>query len=502
MSAVGDNEARTYGNWRKPGGGGLFGLGKFATYGGLGYAGLSMMVMIATGPVVGFLMLFIGIAAIAAASVPLMHDRSLVQTVTPRIAYLVDSATGRTRHRGGPLTLRGTFALPGLAATSQLDESVDAQGRPYAIVTLPRRHHHTIVFSAFPDGDGLVDDDDIDTWVARWGVWLAALGDEPGLIAVSATIETSPDSGQRLRRELATTTSDDAPEITRRMVGEIGESYPVGSANVTAMIAITFRSVRGQYREDAIRDLAGRVAHFSAELHGTGAGSARPMSAQELCERIRIAYDPGAQEAFDDARARGEQAKISWGDVGPAHAEAHYGCYRHDDAVSVTWAMTGAPRGNVPSDVLSRLLRPHPDVARKRVTLLYRPIDSARASRIVNADARDAEATVRNSKRPTERMKAERDSAQQAAREEAKGAGVTNFGMLITATADDVDQLPAVRRVIRQLAPTAKLRIRPVYASQEAAFTAGLPLGVVLPAHTPKGRTIDSEALREGRGEL
>jgi hypothetical protein len=207
------------------------------------------------------------------------------------------------------------------------------------------------------------------------------------------------------------------------------------------------------------------------------------MSAMELCEEIRSSYDPHAQQTFDDARAEGTRCELSWNDVGPVSAESHYGHYQHDGALSVTWAMTSAPRGNVASDTLTRLLRPHPDIDRKRVTLLYRPLDSARAARIVEGDKRDAEATVRNSKNPTARMISEQQSAQQSAREEVQGAGLVNFGMLITATVTDPERLEIAQRAVSQLAPTARIRIRPVYGAQEAAFSAGLPLGIVLPAH-------------------
>ena len=40
------------------------------------------------------------------------------------------------------------------------------------------------------------------------------------------------------------------------------------------------------------RDLAARLPALTQSLHATGAGAARPMSAQELCEVVRIAYDP------------------------------------------------------------------------------------------------------------------------------------------------------------------------------------------------------------------
>jgi hypothetical protein len=482
--AVADNsEPRTYGNWRRPGGGGLFGLGKGATYGGLLWAAAAVFVMIFTGPLVGFGLLVLGLGVIALASVPVFTTgRTVVELVTPRVAHLVAEVTGRSRYRSGPLS-GGKFRLPGLATASTLTEAVDAQGRPFAIVTIPKRQHHTIVFTADPDGAALVDQADVDVWVARWGQWLAALGDEPGLVAVSVTVETAPDRGERLRREISATTRPDAPTVAASMLREIAATYPSGSASVRALIAVTFRGVRGRYREDTARDLAGRAAHLASGLHGTGAGAARPMSAAELCETIRTAYDPAAQATFDDARAAGTTAEVAWENVGPVAADASFGSYRHDSAHSITWAMTGAPRGNVPSDVLARLLRPHPEIDRKRVTLLYRPLDSAKAARIVESDHRDAEATVRNAKRPTSRMLTERKSAAATASEEAHGAGLVSFGLLITATAPDADRLAAAKRAVEQLAPTARIRIRPLYGSQEAGFAAGLPLGVVLPAH-------------------
>jgi hypothetical protein len=478
-------EPRTYGNWRHPGGGGLFGLSKTATYTGLGVAAVAMILMIFAGAFAGFGLLMAGLVVIGVGSLPLSHGRTTWQSVIPRVAYGRERHAGRTRHRGGPLSRDpgAKFPLPGLAATTRLSEGHDAQGRPFAIVTLPKRRFHTVVFTADPDGAALVDADAVDGWVERWGAWLAALGDEPGLIAVSVTIETSPDSGERLRRELDATTRPDAPPAAAAMLAEIADTYTTGSATVRAYVAVTFRGTRGQYHEDAARELAARASHFAAGLHGTGAGAARPMSAQELCETIRTAYDPDSATTFDDARAGGDSALLDWCDVGPAAADESYGSYAHDSGVSVTWAMTQAPRGNIGAETLARLLRPHPEITRKRVTLLYRPLDSARAARLVESDLRDADAAVRNARRPTSRMKVEQRSAEETATEEAQGAGLVNFGMLITATVDTADRLDDARRVVEQLAPTARIRVRPLYGAQEAAFAAGLPLGIVLPAH-------------------
>ncbi|WP_342746841.1 SCO6880 family protein [Georgenia soli] len=110
----------------------------------------------------------------------------------------------------------------------------------------------------------------------------------------------------------------------------------------------------------------------------------RTRSRRRSCaRRSGVAYDPAAATLIDEAHAAGETPELSWHDVGPTYAEATYDGYLHDSAVSVTWGMSTAPRGTVQSGVLAKLLAPHRDIARKRVTLLYRPVDAARAAAIV-----------------------------------------------------------------------------------------------------------------------
>jgi len=145
--------------------------------------------------------------------------------------------------------------------------------------------------------------------------------------------------------------------------------------------------------------------------------------------------------------------------------------------------MTSAPRGNVQSGVLARLLAPHREIARKRVTLLYRPIDAARAAAIVESDLRAAEFRVTSTSKPAARETLAMRAAAATAQEEASGAGLVQFGMLVTATVTDTSREADARAAIDNLAATARLRLRPVYGSQDSAFAAALPLGLVLPKH-------------------
>ena len=132
---------------------------------------------------------------------------------------------------------------------------------------------------------------------------------------------------------------------------------------------------------------------------------------------------------------------------------------------------------------MARLIAPHRDIARKRVTMLYRIISPGEAAQIVQRDVDNARFRVNSTNKPSARSIAERDSAEAAAREEARGAAVINFGMLVTATVTDRTQLSAARAAISNLAPTARVTLRPVWGSQDSAFAAALPVGLFMPAH-------------------
>jgi hypothetical protein len=488
---------RTYGNWRRPTSPGLGTLGALGT----GLLLLGLIAVIAT-MALGGLLRAAALATVlglvlAASAVRDRHHRSGIQRLTTRLGWARARHSGAHLYRSGPLgrTPWGTFQLPGLAAASSLSEWEDSAGRTFALIHHPVTRHATVVLVTEPDGASLVDEEQVDAWVAHWGSWLAALGQEPGLVAAAVTVETAPDSGNRLRREIQTHLHEGAPDVARAMLSEVLQDYPIGSATVTAYVSLTFSMAgragsRRRGVEDLARDTAARLPGLAAGLQATGAGSVRPMGAQELCETVRAAYDPFVSPLFDAAHAAGEAPVIRWPDVGPTAAQAGWGWYRHDGAVSVTWSMTAAPRGEVFSSVLSDLLAPHPDVDHKRVTLLYRPVDAARAARLVEQDKRNANFRAASSSRPSARVVLEQGAAALTAEEEARGAGLVGFGMLVTATVSELEAfddpraaVDLARSAVDNLAATARIQLRPVYGSQDSAFAAALPLGLVPAAH-------------------
>jgi hypothetical protein len=479
---------RTYGNWRRPQTAGLGGLGQAAT--AVMFAGI--MSSIVASMFSGF-----GTALIVAAcfgvvlltvSVKDKHGQSALGRTVNRVNWMRTKSKGANIYRSGPIGRAkwGTFQLPGLAASTELTEHEDSHGRPFALIATRTTKHYTVVLATEPDGAALVDQEQINNQVAEYGIWLANLGDEPGIEAASVTVETSPDTGTRLRSEVEGSMDPDASVFSRAVLTEVMETYPVGSATIKAYVALTFTAnsrIGGKRRnpKEVAADLASRLPGLTAGL--AAAGAARPLSAQELCETIRVAYDPAAAPLIDEARAAGEDPELSWTDVGPAAAEARWDSYRHDSAVSTSWTMTSPPRGVVQSGILARLLAPHRDIARKRVTLLYRPIDPARAAAIVEADLNAANFNSTASTKPTARSTLSTRSAQATAAEEASGAGLLNFGLIVTATTTDRVKEADARAAIDSLTAAARLRMRPAYGSQDTAFAGALPLGLVLPRH-------------------
>lgn len=489
--AVVDRTPRTYGNWRKPQTAGLGTLGALGT-----------TILLVGGVVVVVTLMFAGwVKALVLALVLVLflatlvfrdrHGKSGLQRIGGRIAYRRTRRSGSHLYRSGPLgrTPWGTFQLPGLLAPSQLSEWRDSYGRSFAILYVPATNHYTVVIAAEPDGASLVDAEQVDSWVASWGGWLNTLGSEPGLVAASVTVESAPDSGARLRREVAMNADPDAPDVARAMLAEVVEHYPEGSATVRAWVSLTFTGANrnGGKRKDAAQmgaELASRLPALTQALHATGAGAARPASAQDVCELVRVAYDPPAARLIDAAHSAGESPDLRWQDVGPSFAEAHRDYYLHDGSVSVTWTMTAAPRGVVFASVLSQLLAPHRELDRKRVTLIYRPFDPARSAKIAEQDKRNAEFKTTANNRPSARSVAELRSTASTADEEARGHNLINFGLLVTATVADVDRLPDAIAAVDNLSATARLQVRPARGSQDSAFAACLPLGLVLPAHS------------------
>ncbi|GMA37918.1 SCO6880 family protein [Demequina litorisediminis] len=112
---------------------------------------------------------------------------------------------------------------------------------------------------------------------------------------------------------------------------------------------------------------------------------------------------------------------------------------------------------------------------------MFEPIDPGRAAGMVEQDIRTANQRATQRQQVAARDSLEMLQAATTAAEEAAGAALMNFAMLVTATtvgtggAADAD----VAAAIDSASKAARIRLRPAYGAQDAAFAIGLPLGII-----------------------
>ncbi|SDB94955.1 hypothetical protein GA0111570_11158 [Raineyella antarctica] len=490
------SESTTYGNWTRPQIKGIAGVSMAAT----ALLALGAVAMIIAAMTQGFLGAVVVFFATGALMLPLLA-KSPATGMTLYEKFFVRAAKARMAHTGSAVLLQGPCGmtrdgqarLPGLLAASELIEATDAYGTPFGIVHVPSTDHYSVVIEGASTGMDLVDADKIDRQVAIWGQWLAMLGQEQTDIAgAQVSIETAPDPGVRLRHMIEARRATHGPSaaFADQVMGEIKAAYPAGQAQMTTRISVTFRSRTapgGPKRptEEMIRRIGNALPSMLVMLRESGAGQQpTPMTGQDLVDAVRVAYDPSVATDVEEARAAGGTG-LTWQQAGPTFADDRRpDVYRHDRAWSMSWEMLQAPRSIVHSDVLARLLAPHPEIPRKRVTLVYRPLTMETSARVVEGEVQNALFVLNNNKQATSRDSLRLRHAQQTANEEATGAGMIRFGVIITATVLDPTDLSKIIETIRQLSAASRLKLRPATWTQAATFAAGLPLGLVLPEHT------------------
>lgn len=483
-----------YGNIIKPGRAGILGLSMGLSLLGVPFVLVVVLMLVRQWYWQSLVVVLIGVVAIALASHRSARDgMNFYERRFLRVAHKQKVRSGNAVYLAGPAgrVPDGKIRLPGLMAPSELSEHPGAYDAPFGLIRLRGPKHYTVVLECFPDGDALVDQSRVNSMVAHWGAWLASLGRDDGIIGASVTVETAPDSGLRLARMTQNNLSDGASDFSRAVVTAIPEQIRAGSPSTTTRIAITFSgksldkdgSDRGL---EAMADEIGtRLPALMSTLYDTGAGtSIRACTAQDIIDFTRTAYDPTVAAQIEQARAEGGTG-LTWADAGPVYAsDAHLDRYVHDRAVSKSWTMFEGPRGQFYSNALKALTQPVQGVLRKRVTILYRPIPAGDATSVVESAVNDATFAGSQRQRSTARQAQKLAFAKKAAEEEARGAGLVRFGMIVTVSCADPSEFPRLEKTIPSLSNQARLRVREALGNQAVYFQAGLPLGVILPEHS------------------
>ncbi|WP_218040569.1 SCO6880 family protein [Actinomadura sp. WMMB 499] len=480
-------DARTYGGWRRRHGIGLLGMDTTATFTALGAAMLLVVVAAVTPGTLVFLLPPIAVAAglglLRIGGIP--AGRLLLAKARWRWAMW----RGHNRYRAGVIIDHPrAFQLPGVLAPLTLLSVEDGYGGRYGVVWDRRTGLLTATLRVVPTSTWLADRSDADTWVASWGGWLAALGHQPAIRWVTVTVDTAPEPGSTLADTIGRAVVASAPEPARQIMDQLVRAAPSAAADVDTRVSITFdpkaSSARPKDLFEAVAELGRTLDGLASRLGNCGVSVLGRATAAEIAGTVRTAFDPHARGEINRLLAGAGAADVlTWGDAGPVAATEHTDRYEHDGGTSVSWAWHEPPRQNVRSDVLARLVAPGPFP--KRVTLQYRALPAAAASRVlqqeVNAAAFRAQFRRRTGRDETARDSWDAARARQAATEEAMGAGVCLVSMYATVTVTHPDELRRAAAHVEASADSAKIRLRRMWGSQAAGFATTLPCGICPP---------------------
>ena len=386
----------------------------------------------------------------------------------------------------------GKCRLPGLAAAMELSEWTDPLGHSFAMLSLPKTHHHTVVFECQAAGTAGLDQGVLDSMVAHWSDWLGTLGETGAVVGAAAVIESAPGTRQQVELDVLSDLDPGAPQAARDAVRQTVDMM-AGAPTIRTWLTVTFTGKppvedtkpRTYTVAEMAAEISARMPALLGGLAGSGAGEGvRPCTGQELVDVLRVSFDPSAADDVAEAQVLAGGTGLSFDDAGPVAARAFEDTYTHDGAYSRSWYLFKPPRRVVVENVLEPLLAPHPAVARKRVAILFRPATPAESASQVDRDVRNADWSGSTRKRLTAAAKKEKALAQRAEEEENQGAVLVRFGIVVTATAHSLDDLgPASHAITASLAAPKRLYLRVARDAQDVAFTASLPIGLVLPEH-------------------
>ncbi len=476
-----------YGNWGKPTSRGLLGMGTAPTMVLVVGACLMMLGFMANNLAVVGLIIVATLGATALMVVKDQYGQPLVSRIAAKTGFQAQKRLGENLYASGPLARHGfgKHRLPGVLAATELTSAVDPYGRRFAMLSLGR-HKYSTVIECYPDGNALIDARTVDERVARFAAFLSNLADEPDLVAAQITVESAPDSGVSLRTAVTGSMAADAPQLARQVMDEVVSMSTSNGVRVSAWVTLTFESKLPA--ADFHRDLATRLPSFTEGLKGTGAGRCRPCDETDLCRIARVAYDPACAPTVEQAmNEEDKKTGLAWDDVGPTYYISQPTYLEHDSGITMTWESTMPPQSAVTAKIFSRLLAPHRDIPRKRVSILFRVIPRNLSPRAVESNLSAAIQQTNAKTKVSERDRVRAAKAAANAAEEAAGAALIDFSMMVSATVlgdkDEQTTAEAVNKAktaIDSLRASSRLQLRLCRGAQDTAFAMNLPFGIIL----------------------
>jgi len=394
--------------------------------------------------------------------------------------------------------------LPGVLAALRILTATDGTGQNIAVLHHPHARTYTAVAAVDSAGLGLLDPDRAETMVAAWGEVLASLCTEDQPVArVQFASRTVPQTVGALR-SWHTDHLDPAAPLASVMVNEVllAAAAPATCRRQT-WLAISLDARRtatairaaGGGETGACRVLEQQVRALRPLLAGAGITVTRWLDAPELSEVIRTGFDPHAAAGLDARRAEADDqiahgaeptvpAGLDKSLAGPAAAETSWSSYRHDSAISVTYAIQAWPLSPVYATALASMLA---DATHRRsFSFLIEPLGPRAAQKAVMVERTKREVGIRLRARTGQAVSAaehvalDRAAAQDT--EHAHGSGLARFTGYLTVTVDEPDELSDACAQAEAGAALVGIELRRMYGAQDTGFAMTLPVGLGLPA--------------------
>jgi hypothetical protein len=393
--------------------------------------------------------------------------------------------------------------LPGVLAPLRILAAQDGVGQDIAVLHHPHACTYTAVAAIDPAGLGLLDPDRAESMVQAWGEVLASLCTEEQPIArVQLVSRTVPETGGGLR-SWHTAHLDPAAPLASVMANEELLAATPATCRRQMWLAVSLDARRamiairaaGGGETGACRVLEQQVRALRPQLAGAGISVSRWLDSPELSEAIRTGFDPHAAAMLDQRRAEADE-QLAHGDVpavqagldpsvaGPAAAENSWSSYRHDGAISVTYAIHAWPVSPVYATALASLLA---DATHRRsFSFVVEPLGPRAAQKAVMVERTKREVGIRLRARTgqavsaSEQVALDRAAAQDV--EHAHGSGLCRFTGYLTVTVDEPDELPDACAQAEAGAALVGIELRRMYGAQDTGFAMTLPVGLGLPA--------------------
>nr|WP_233500212.1 SCO6880 family protein [Gordonia sihwensis] len=383
--------------------------------------------------------------------------------------------------------------MPGIQGDTRLYEYELGRGGRFGLIHSRAKNHFTVVLSGQPQGQERVEQHQINDWVRGWDRFLSHLGTIKGMAGAAVIVETVPDNGHRVDAEVRRLVDRDAPAFAQRVMVETVTHRASAKVRNEVRIQLTFTQQRTADSAE-VADQGAAIGRLLSTIinQAVAAGlSARPLTAGDLSMVAARAYRPELAAELETMAGSGSLDQLQWDQIGPAGCKAEWGRFVHNGFQSVTWEMEAAPAGTVAHDTLLPLLAPRADLGRKRVAIIYRIHGVADAVKMVDDDFKNALAAEQSKKGVGSAAASLRvDNTMAARQEQARGAGVTRFGVLITLTAEASAEMPTLAAELEGLASASRLTVQRCWGGQDATFAGALGLGVLLPEYASVNRRV------------